>query len=177
MESFWFLFRWCPLLSVDCFHKLCLPGTPSENSQGVEILEIGWLGVIDFMRNVSVPWEVMPEVFKCSVRETRWLLILEQNRTLEYLRHNFPWDRLMSRQTDNPWPFYSQDLKPPDYFLGGGRVSERQYLWKQSTGKRGHHQKRNQMDSNKTCSTVLWTILMFELFLCCDIAGRCMERT
>ena len=32
----WFLFWWCPLLSVDCFHKLCLSGTPSENSQ------VGW---------------------------------------------------------------------------------------------------------------------------------------
>ena len=39
------------------------------------------------------------------------------NRTLEYLRHNFPWDRLILRQTDNPWPSYSQDLNPPDYFL------------------------------------------------------------
>ena len=38
------------------------------------------------MRNVSVPWEVMPELFKCSVREMRWRLIIEQNRTLEYLR-------------------------------------------------------------------------------------------
>ena len=31
--------------------------------------------------------------------------------------HSFPWDRLISRQTDNPWPSYSQDLNPPDYFL------------------------------------------------------------
>ena len=41
------------------------------------------------------------------------------NRTLKYLRHNFPWDRLISHQTDNPWPSYSQDLNPPDYFLRG----------------------------------------------------------
>ena len=41
------------------------------------------------------------------------------NRALEYLRHNFPWDRLISHQTDNPWPSYSQDLNPPDYFLTG----------------------------------------------------------
>ena len=41
------------------------------------------------------------------------------NRTLEYLRHNFPWDRLILHQTDNPWPSYSQDLNPPDYFLRG----------------------------------------------------------
>ena len=41
------------------------------------------------------------------------------NRTLEYLRHNFPWDRLISCQIDNPWPSYSKDLNPPDYFLRG----------------------------------------------------------
>ena len=41
------------------------------------------------------------------------------NKTLEYLRHNFPWDRLISRQTDNPWPSYSQDLNLPNYFLRG----------------------------------------------------------
>ena len=39
------------------------------------------------------------------------------NRPLEYLRYNFPWDRLISRQTGNSWPSYSQDLKPSDYFL------------------------------------------------------------
>ena len=37
----------------------------------------------------------------------------------EYLRHNVPWDRLISSQTDNPWPSYSQDLNPPDYFRRG----------------------------------------------------------
>ena len=41
------------------------------------------------------------------------------NRPLEYLRHNFPWDRLISHQADKPWPSYSQDLNPPDYFLKG----------------------------------------------------------
>ena len=41
------------------------------------------------------------------------------SNTFEYLRHNFPWDRLISHQTDNPWPSYSQDLNPPDYFLRG----------------------------------------------------------
>ena len=40
------------------------------------------------------------------------------NRTLGYIMHIFPWDRLISRQTDNPWPSYSQDLNPPEFFLG-----------------------------------------------------------
>ena len=37
----------------------------------VEVLGIGWLEVIGFTRNVSFPWEVMPEVIKYSVREMR----------------------------------------------------------------------------------------------------------
>ena len=41
----------------------------------VEILGIGWPGVIDLMRNESFPWEDMPEVFECSVREVRGHLI------------------------------------------------------------------------------------------------------
>jgi hypothetical protein len=30
-----------------------------------------------------------------------------------------PGDRLVSRRTDFPWPPYSPDLNPPDYFLWG----------------------------------------------------------
>ena len=41
------------------------------------------------------------------------------NRKLKYLRHNFPWDRLISHQTNNPCSSYSQDLKRPDCFLSG----------------------------------------------------------
>ena len=57
------------------------------------------------------------EVFKCSVREMRWCLISRTEHSPHFsnrtLGHNFPWDRLISRQTDNPWPSYSQDLNPP----------------------------------------------------------------
>ena len=41
----------------------------------VEILRIGRPGVIGLTPNESVPWEVMPEVFKCSVHEMRWRLV------------------------------------------------------------------------------------------------------
>ena len=83
------------------------------------MLGIGWPGVIGLMQNESVPWEVIPEVFKCSVREMRRHQKTFSNRTLGYLRYNFPWVRLILRQTDNPCPSYSQDLNPPDYFLRG----------------------------------------------------------
>ena len=60
------------------------------------------------------------------------------NRTLEYPRYNFPWDRFISHQTDNHWSSYSQDLNPPEYFLR--EVAERPSLWKKSSDKRGQHQ-------------------------------------
>ena len=71
------------------------------------------------------------------------------DRTLEYLRHNFQWDRLISCQTDTPChPIH----KISSYFMGEGRgrgVPKRQNLWKQSTDKRGLYQKRNQMNSSR----------------------------
>lgn len=48
------------------------------------------------------------------------------NITLGYLRQHFPGDRLLSRRTDNPWPPYSPDLNPADYFLWG-YLKERVY--------------------------------------------------
>ena len=48
---------------------------PQKIVRRVEILGIGWPGVISLTRNESVPWEVMPEVFKCSVQEMRWRLV------------------------------------------------------------------------------------------------------
>ena len=45
--------------------------SPQEIVRRVEILGIGWPGVISLMRKESLPWEVIPEVFKCSVREMR----------------------------------------------------------------------------------------------------------
>ena len=68
------------------------------------------------------------------------------NRTLEYLRHNFPFDRLILRQTSSlgyPVPKISTCLT---IFWGD---TWEQILLKQSTGKRGHHQKRNQTGSTR----------------------------
>ena len=99
---------------------------PQKIVRWVEILGIGWPGVIGSMRVESVPWELMPEVFKCSLWEMRYSVLSRKeaqphflNRTFEYLRHNSPWDRLTLHQIDNPGPSYSQDLNPPGYFLRG----------------------------------------------------------
>ena len=142
----------------------------------VEILGIGWPGVIGLTWNESVPWEVMPRY--SSVLFEKWgtisFQIITLNRTLEYLRHNFPWDKLISRQTDNPWPSYSQYLNPPDYFLRG--------TWKAEFVKTIHRQERTSPEKksnglHEKCSIELWTILLFELLLCCHTAAQCMEQT
>ena len=90
---------------------------PQKIVRRIEILGTGWPGVIGLTRNEFIPWEAMPEVLKCSVREMTWRLISWtehsphfSNRTLEYLRHSFPWDRLILRQTNNPWPSCSQEM-------------------------------------------------------------------
>ena len=92
---------------------------PQRIVRWVEILGIGWPGVVSLIRNKSAPWEVIPEVFKCSVQKMGRYQNTFSSRTLEYLRHNFPWDRLILRQTDKPWQSYSYYLNPPDYFLRG----------------------------------------------------------
>ena len=96
------------------------------------------------------------------------------NRTFEYLRHNFPWDRLISSQTDNPWPSYSQDLNRLTIFWGG--------TWKTEFVKIIHRQERTSSEKksdrlHQKCSIELWAILLFELLLCCHKAVRCMEQT
>ena len=87
MQSVWFLFWWCPLLSVDCFHKLRLSGTPSENSQEVEILGIGWPGVI------GLTWMSLSNGKLClrysSVLVDKWGTISFQTTTLNRVVDNF----------------------------------------------------------------------------------------
>ena len=181
VESVWFLFWWCPLLSVDCLHKFCLSSTPSENSQAGRDLGNRMAGVIGLTRNESIPWEAMPEVFKCSVREMTWRLISWtehsphfSNRTLEYLRHNFPWDRLILRQTNNPCHPVPKISTRLTIFWGG--------TWKTEFVKTIHRQERTLSEEkserfHKKCSIELWKMLMFELLLCCHTAVQCMEQT
>ena len=57
---------------------------PQKTVRRVEILGVGWPGVIGLTRNEFASREVMPEVFKCSVREMRWCLILEWFTSKEF---------------------------------------------------------------------------------------------
>ena len=124
----------------DTFSQTAFHVPPSENSQagwdlgnGMERgyrFDAKW---VCFMG--SYAWRIQ---VICSRNEVAPHFL---KRTLEYLRHNLPWDRLISGQTDNPWSSYFQDLNPRDYFLRW--VPECQSLWKPYTDKRGHYQERN----------------------------------
>ena len=139
----------------------------------VEILGIGWPGVIDLAWNEFVPWEDMPEVFKCSVQEVRGHLI---SRT-EHLNTT----GITSNETDSiciksitpghPIPKISTCLT---IFWGG--------TWKTEFVKTIHRQERASSEEksdgfHKKCSMELWTILMFEFLLGCHTTARCLERT
>ena len=145
VESVWLLFWWCPLLSVDCFHKLCLSGTQSENSWvgwdlGNSMARGYWFYAKWVCPMGSYVWGI--QVF-CSRNEVAPHF---SDRT-EHLNTS----GITSHGTDSfhikliaPGHYISMISNHPTIFWG---VPERQRLWKQSIDKRGRHQKRNQMDS------------------------------
>ena len=75
--------------------------SPSENSQvgwdlGNRMARGYWFDVKCVFPGGSYTWGI--QVFCLRNKVVPHFL----NRTLEYLRHNFPWERLISRQTNNP---------------------------------------------------------------------------
>ena len=139
---------------------------PQKIVRRVEILGIGWPGVIGLTRNESVPWEVMPEVFKCSVREIRRHLIsrTEHLNTSGITFHSADSFRVKLITSGHPIPKISTRLT---------------VLWVTKTIYR-QERKSSEKKSNgfhKKCSIELWTILMFKLLLYCHTAVRCTERT
>ena len=103
-----------------------------------------YIEYIGLMQNESVTWEVMPEVFNCSVREIRCLLISQTKHlnTSSTTSHGTDSFCVKPITPDHPIPKISTRL-----FSEG--VPERQSSWKQSTDKRGHNKKKNQMDSTR----------------------------
>ena len=176
MESVWFLFWWCPLLSVDCFHKLCHSGTLPENSQVVRDLGNRMAKGCRFYVKWACPmgsyaWDI--QMFLISRTESRnEVPPFFSNRTLEYLRHNFPWDRHISRKTITPSHPIPKIPTRLTIFWGG--------TWKTEFVKGIHRQERISSEKksdgfHKKCSIELWTTLMFEL-LWCAVIQQCGAR-
>ena len=175
VESTWFLFWWCPLLSVDCFHKLCLSGTASENWQAVWDLgkRMGrgyWVDMrwIHPMRSYARGIQGF-----CSVWEMRRHLIsrTEHLKTSDITSHGTGSFCVKLITPVLPNPKISTRLT---IFWGG--------TWKKEFVKTICRQERTSSENksdgfHKKSSIELWTILMFELLLCCHTAARCMEWT
>ena len=177
VESIWFLFWWCPLLSVDCFHKLCLSSTPSENSQA------GW----DLGNRMARGYRFDAK-WVCPMGSYAWgiQVFCSRNEAPPHFKPP-PWTEhlntsgITSHGTDSfcvkpitpghPIPKISTHLT---IFWGG--------TWKTEFVKTIHRQERTSSEQtsdgfHKKCSIELWRILMCELLLCCHTAARCMERT
>ena len=126
---------------------------PTQKRIGrVEILGIVWLGVMALCEMSLSHRKLCLKYSSLLFKKWGSASFLRQNGTLEYLRHNFPWDRPISRQANNPWSFYSHDLKPPDYFLGG--------TWQTGIVKTIHRQERTSSEEksdgfHKKCSIEL----------------------
>ena len=125
----------------------------------VEILGIGWPRVIGLTQNESVPWKIMPEVFKCSVQEIRWHLVsrTESLNTSGIASHGTCSFRILKPITSgHPNPKISTHL----------RVCENNHRQESTSSEEksdGFHKK---------CPIELWTILMFELLRCAVIQQR-----
>ena len=95
------------------------------------------------------------------------------NRALEYLRHNFPWDRLISCKSITPGhPIPKISTRLTIFWRG---------TWKTEFVKTIHRQDRTSPEKkldgfHSKCSVKLWTILKFELLLCCHTAAWCMDE-
>ena len=143
---------------------------PQKIVRRVEILGIGWPEVIGLMRNESVPWEVMPEVFKYSVLFKKWGATCHLN-TSGITFHGKDSYRVKLITPNHPIPKISTRLT---IFWGG--------TWKTELVKTIHRQERTSSEKisdgfHKKCSIELWTILTFELLLCYHTAAWCMEQT
>ena len=85
---------------------------PQKIVRRVEILGKGWPGVIGLTRNEFVSRKVMPDVFKCSVREMRWCLIsrTEHLSTSDITYHET--DSICDNLTFTHTPNYSPSTIP-----------------------------------------------------------------
>ena len=156
MEFVWFLFWWCPLLSVDCFHKLCLSGTSSEDCQA------GWnLG------NRTVRGYRLHAIWVCPVGSYVWgiQVLCSRNEVAPHFSdrtEQFNTSGINSHGTDS----FHVKLMTPGYptlkistrltiFLGS--------TWKTEFVKTIHRQERTSSEKksdgfHKKWSIELWTI-------------------
>ena len=158
-------------------HKLCLSGTSLENSQA------GWDLGNKMTRGYrfDVKWVCPMRSYAWGIQvfcsrwwfEIRWCLIsqTEHLNISGITSHGTDSFHVKPITPGHPIPKISTRLT---IFWGG--------TWKTEFVKTIHRQERASSEKksdglHKKCSIELWTILLFELLLCCHTAARCMERT
>ena len=177
MESIRFLFWCCPLLSVDCFHKLCLSGNPSENSQA------GW-----DVGNRMVRGYRFDMKWVCLMGSYAWGTQVFCSRN--WAPPNFkppPWTEHLNTSgitfhgTDS---FHTKPITPghPIPKISTSLTIFWVDTWKTEFVKTIHRQERTSSGKRsdglqKKCSIELWIILLFKLLLCRHTVARYMERT
>ena len=124
----------------------------------VEIVRIGWPRVIGLTQSCQL---------------MRWQLVsrTEHLNTSGITSHATDSFRIKPITPGHPNPKISTHLT-----IFWGSTSKTQFV------KTIHRQERTSSEEksdgfHKKCSIELWTILMFELLLCCHTAARCIERT
>ena len=123
------------------FHKPSCCMTAQQQLEHWNFPQLCWAFLVESM------WflEVMPQVFKCSVREMKWCLIsqTEHLNTSGITCNGTDSIRVKPITPGHPIPKISTRLT---IFWGGTWKTE---LVKTTTDKIGHHQKKNQMDSTR----------------------------
>ena len=177
MQSVWLFSWWCPLLFEDCFHKICLSGTHSENSQAS--WDLGNRMARDY--RLKVKWVYPMESYAWGIQA-----FCSRNESPSHFKPP-PWREHLNTSGITSHETDSFHAKPIIFRHPIPKISTRLTIfwadtWKTEFVKTIHRQERTSSERKsdglqKKCSIELWTILLFKLLLCCHTAARFIERT
>ena len=159
------------LWSVDCFHKVCLSGTPSENTQA------GWdLGnrmARDYWFDAK--WVCPMESYALGIQVFCSRNEVKRNEVAPHFSNTTEHLNTSGKTSHGTDSFRVKPITP---------CQPLPLAWVPATQlvKAIHRQERTTSEEkldwfHKKCSIELWTILMFEVLLSCHTAAWCIERT
>ena len=163
------------LLSVDCFHKVCLSGTPLENSQA------GWDLGNKMARDYwfDAKWVCPMESYALGIQ-----VFCSRNEVAPHFSNTTEHLNTSGKTSHGTDSFRIKPISPCHPIL---KVSNHLTIFWGGTCntefvKTIHRQERTTSEEkldwfHKKRSIALWTILMFELLLSCHTAAWCIERT
>ena len=158
-----------------CFHKLCLSGISSENSQASwdlgNRMNRGYRFDTKWVCHMgSYAWGIQ---VSCSRKEVapHFLNRTEHLNSSGITSHGTDSFRVKQITPGHPIPKISTYLTI--FWCGTSKTEFVKTIHRQERTLSGEKSD----GFHKKCSMELWTILMFELLLCCHTAARCIART